>query len=279
MPKINTHIKVLLLSLACLYINTAFSARVDTVVIAASNMAIQHKAIVIVPTTTTAPVPTVYLLHGYSGNYRNWFDKVAQLQYWADMFEILIVCPDGNYSSWYLNSPIDTTSKYEDYIVKDVVTYIDKHYLTVNEKQGRAITGLSMGGHGAFYIGSKHPQLFGAYGSMSGGLNLIPFINSFDIKKRLGTDTSQQGLYYEYSFLQRAATYTFDSTQAIIFDCGSSDFFFQHNEAVHQLLTQREIAHTYTVQPGKHNWDYWNKAVAQQLLFFFQYFKSNRHNK
>ncbi|HAI84520.1 MAG TPA: XynC protein [Chitinophagaceae bacterium] len=273
------YIKILLLTLGCIYANVAFTARVDTVVIAASNMVVQHKAIVIVPTTTTAPVPAVYLLHGYSGNYRNWFDKVAQLQYWADMFQMLIVCPDGNYSSWYLNSPIDTTSKYEDYIVKDVVTYIDKHYLTVNEKQARAITGLSMGGHGAFYIGSKFPQLFGAYGSMSGGLNLLPFSNSFDIIKLLGRDTTQQGYYQQYSFLQRAATYHFDTTQAIIFDCGSSDFFFQHNEAVHQLLTQRKIAHTYTAQPGKHNWDYWNKAVAQQLLFFFQYFKSNRHHK
>jgi S-formylglutathione hydrolase FrmB len=49
-----------------------------------------------------------------------------------------------------------------------VVHKIDNTYRTINDRKGRFITGLSMGGHGAMYLSAKHPELFSAAGSMSG---------------------------------------------------------------------------------------------------------------
>jgi len=58
-------------------------------------------------------LPVVYLLHGYSGNYSNWITKVPDLKKYADEYKLLIVCPDGDYSSWYFDSPVDPSMRYE----------------------------------------------------------------------------------------------------------------------------------------------------------------------
>ena len=95
------------------------AANVDTVVIFSNGMHRPIKAVVITPggynniAERTKSFPVVYLLHGYSGNFSNWIMKVPGLKELADVNNIIIVCPDGGYSSWYFDSPIDTTSKYE----------------------------------------------------------------------------------------------------------------------------------------------------------------------
>ncbi len=43
-----------------------------------------------------------------------------------------------------------------------------------------------MGGHGAFYLAFKHQDIWGAAGSMSGGVDIRPFPNKWDLAKRLG---------------------------------------------------------------------------------------------
>ncbi|WP_432327028.1 alpha/beta hydrolase [Mucilaginibacter sp. P25] len=89
----------------------------------------------------------------------------------ADQYNIIIVMPEGEIFSYYVDSPIDPNSKFETYIIKEVIPFIDSKYRTVNDKKGRLITGLSMGGFGALYLSTRHPELFAAAGSMSGALD------------------------------------------------------------------------------------------------------------
>ena len=53
--------------------------------------------------------------------------------------------------------------------------YIDGHYKTITDRKGRAITGLSMGGHGGLWTAIRHKDTFGACGSTSGGVDIRPF--------------------------------------------------------------------------------------------------------
>ena len=133
--------------------------------------------------------PVVYLLHGYSGNYGSWAKDFKELKSQVDQYNFIVVGVDGNYSSWYFDSPIDPSFKYETYVVKELVPFIDKQYRTIADRKARAISGLSMGGHGALYLSIKHQDIFGAAGSMSGGVDFRPFPDNWDIKKRLGTIT------------------------------------------------------------------------------------------
>jgi|SRR5450759_5197606 len=117
----------------------------------------------------------------------DWITKVPAIKEYADQYQLMIVCPDGGFTSWYFDSPVDSTIKYETYISRELIAAIDTKYHTIKDKKGRAITGLSMGGHGAFYLAFRHQDVWGAAGSMSGGLDIRPFPNSWDIPKRLGS--------------------------------------------------------------------------------------------
>jgi S-formylglutathione hydrolase FrmB len=57
----------------------------------------------------------------------------------------------ARYAGWYFDSPANKDFMYETYICKELVGYVDSHYATIATRKGRAITGLSMGGHGALF--------------------------------------------------------------------------------------------------------------------------------
>ncbi|HEX2532399.1 MAG TPA: alpha/beta hydrolase-fold protein, partial [Chitinophagaceae bacterium] len=130
------------------------------------------KAVVIRPDNyaQVKELPVVYLLHGYSGSYADWITKAGGFEKAADRYGMLIVCPDGGYGSWYWDSPVDPAFRYETYVSDELVKWVDGRYKTIRNRSGRAITGLSMGGHGALYLAIRHQDVFGAAGSMSGGV-------------------------------------------------------------------------------------------------------------
>ncbi len=148
---------LLLLFVSICLLQTEINAqKVDTVVINSAVMPKAGKAVVVLPKQykkRKLRFPVVYLLHGYGGDYSNWIKLVPQIKELANAYNTIIVCPDGGVSSWYLNSPIDSSSQYATYIGEEVPKYIDANYRTIAQKEARAITGLSMGGHGGLYLG------------------------------------------------------------------------------------------------------------------------------
>jgi S-formylglutathione hydrolase FrmB len=263
--------------IACTILN-ANAANVDTVSIFSVAMQKEFKCVVIKPATykkKKESLPVVYLLHGYSGSYSNWINRVPQLKNYADEYNLLIVCPDGGYSSWYFDSPIDSAMKYETYIGKEVPEYIDTHYNTIKDRKARAITGLSMGGHGGLFLGFRHADFFGSCGSMSGGVDLNYSRNKFDVIKRIGDTITHADNWKKYSVITVVENYPKDSIY-IIFDCGTEDFFYNNNHALHEKMVKLKIPHDYIERPGKHDWAYWSNAVQYQLLYFSNYFRSKK---
>ena len=61
--------------------------------------------------------------------------------------------------SWYVNSPV--TGNWEDFMVQDVVPYVDSHFKTLSSRDSRGIFGDFMGGYGAIRFGMTHPEIFG----------------------------------------------------------------------------------------------------------------------
>jgi S-formylglutathione hydrolase FrmB len=264
--------------LICLDFFFAKPATVDTVLIFSNSMHKNVKCIVIRPdvyNTSGKAFPVVYLLHGYSGNYADWVSKAPDLLLAVDENKFLVVCPDGAFNSWYFNSPIDTTMKYETNVAVEIPAYIDAHYKTIADRKARAITGLSMGGHGALYLAIRHEDIFGAAGSMSGGVDIRPFPDNWDIKKVLGDYATHQENWNNNTVINMVDTLR-NSALTIIFDCGVDDFFLQVNRNLHQKMVDKKIDHDYTERPGAHNWEYWNNSVKYQLLFFRNYFLKNK---
>lgn len=258
----------------------SFAASVDTVTTYSEAMKKNIKAVVITPDSykNGAAYPVVYLLHGYSGNYADWITKAPSVRSAADTYQVILVCPDGGYSSWYFDSPVDKTSKYETYVSGELVKWIDAHYKTIRDRTGRAITGLSMGGHGALYLAFRHLGLFGAAGSMSGGVDIRPFPKNWDMALRLGSYAEHPDNWEKNTVINMLHLLTPD-TLSIIVDCGTEDFFFKVNQNLHEKLMERNIPHDFITRPGAHNWPYWENAVTYQLLFMRHYFdKANKAN-
>lgn len=267
------------LTLLPLFALTAFSASaadIDTAEIYSPSMRKLSKCLIIKPANYTVQgtaYPVLYLLHGWSGNFAGWLTDAPQLRRHADTYNMLIVCPDGGYDSWYLDSPVDTNVCYETHLSVEVVNYVDYYYHTRRDQGGRAIAGLSMGGHGALLLAARHPDVFGAAGSMCGGLDLRPFKkNGWDLEGVLGRPSAHWKNWEDNSVLN-AIKLLKKSHIPLIIDCGLGDFFLDVNRAMHQRLIEEKIAHEYTERPGEHNHEYWGNAIDYQIVFFDKFFR------
>ena len=217
-------------------------------------------------------MPVVYLLHGWSGNYRNWFDKV-DLSTLVDQYQMIIVCPDGGYAGWYLDSPLNKESQHESYIASDVLNFIDKNYQTIANWKGRALCGLSMGGQGALRLLAKYPDKFAAAGSMSGVMELAFASKRFGITQLLGDFEKFPERWKENSCLFLVEKLS-GKEKGIILECGVKDRYLDGNRKVHSRLLALNIDHDYYERPGGHSWDYWKNALEYHLLYFHNFWKS-----
>ncbi len=253
----------------------ANAASVDTISIYSNSMHRTVKTVIIKPasyeTQKSKHFPVLYLLHGAFGSYSNWIKKVPHIQQLADQHQMMIVCPDGGYTSWYFDSPIDSTYRFETFVGTEVPKYMDETYRTIEDRKGRAITGLSMGGHGGIFLAFRHADQFSACGSMSGALHVSVITMGYEVEKRLGSTETNKKYWTEWSALNVIDNYPKDSL-AIIIDCGTEDRVLAMNKAMHEKMIKLKIPHDYTERPGEHNWAYWEKAIDYQVLFFRRYF-------
>ena len=254
----------------------------DTIEVMSQAMGRMIKNVVVVPNdyhlyaneiADDVKYPVLYLLHGAQGCYSDW-SKKADLHRLANQYEVIIVCPDGQ-DSWYFDSPIDPKMQFETYVSKELVAYIDSHYRTHANRYMRAITGLSMGGHGALFLAFRHPDVFWSCGSMSGCMNITRFPDNWHIKDRLGEYKDNKQQWEEHAVcnqLDKVKASTLKPAQNIIIDDGLKDIFYPQNVAMHELLVEKEIDHDFIIRPGAHTWTYWVNALDYHFVFFSKAF-------
>lgn len=118
--------------------------------------------------------PVVYLLHGLPGNPSSFYEGL----HLADVADGLIasgraapfiaVMPVAGPSDKTAAESSEWAGVWEDYVVRDVVPWVDAHLATIASPAGRALAGLCAGGYGALDIGLRHPGLFGTLESWEG---------------------------------------------------------------------------------------------------------------
>lgn len=272
----NILLSIYLLSL----VSFLHAEKVDTLIVFSKSMNKSTKTCVVTPdgySKMGKPYPVLYLLNGYSGNCATWVNSFPEVKRFADQYNMIIVGVDGGFSSWYFDSPIDPTMKYETYVAKEMVGFIDSTFNTIRNRDGRAISGLSMGGHGALYLSIRHQDIFGAAGSMSGGVDFRPFPQNWDLAKRLG-DMDKYPENWEKNTVFYQLTLIGNNNLSIIIDCGTDDFFITVNRQLHQKMLALNIKHDYIERPGGHTAQYWDNALKYQVLFFDNFFRARTKN-
>jgi enterochelin esterase family protein len=98
-------------------------------------------------------------------------ERIDRLIRTGQMGPVIAVLPDcwtifGG--SQYVNS--SALGQYEDYLIEELIPYVDTHYRTLADREHRAITGKSSGGYGTMVQTMRHPELWGALASHSGDI-------------------------------------------------------------------------------------------------------------
>ncbi|GAB3026399.1 alpha/beta hydrolase [Spirosoma pulveris] len=283
-----------LLVLVCFLLTLPLqAARVDSLDVPSAVMNKNLRAVVVLPDSYASSAkakttyPVLYLLHGGYGHFNDWITKTPDktlIQRLADQYNLIIVMPEGEVFSYYLDSPVIKNSQFETYLTKEVIDKIDRTYRTIPTPKGRVITGLSMGGYGALYLATRHPDLYCAAGSMSGALNLdmnawkLPPDATKGIKaefeKILGPFSQSPDGWASYSVVGMADKMKTNGLKLVI-DCGVDDFLIEPNRELHHRLVFNQTPHDYSERPGGHSWDFWQNALPYQVLFFSKVLKGN----
>lgn len=204
----------------------------------------------------------LYLLHGGGQDHtafaaRSWFAAQASQG-------MIIVTPNAG-ESWYVNSVIQPKAKYEDFVVKDLVSYIDAHYRTLASREGRAVAGVSMGGWGAMLLGLKHPDLFRAVGALSAPYLISRQSPNMDMTSReqqtFGAPGSPERLARDPVAV--LAAIPLESVPLLYLASGNQDIFVVDNRRFVERLTERKIPYEYReISPRGHSWDLWDGQLV-----------------
>lgn len=245
------------------------SVRVETVRFATSDGAARPYTVILPADydTSTTRYPVLYLLHGLFGHHTDWTTRTNVADY-ASRHRLIVVMPEGG-DGWYVGA-------YETYIVKELIPDVDARYRTIDDRRGRAIAGLSMGGYGALKFAVKYPQLFTMAASMSGALD--PAVRTeqnpgfaWDVVRPSITEvfgpagSPLRAANDLHKLVRDLPQDRLASLPYLYLDCGTEDGWIASNRALVEILLARKIPHEYRQMPGGHDWGYWDARVRYVL--------------
>ncbi|MEU4694866.1 alpha/beta hydrolase-fold protein [Actinoplanes sp. NPDC023714] len=197
--------------------------------------------------TTAERFPVVYMLNGFNGSNIEW--EARDIDAVLDKLGVnaIVVFPDGQ-SGWYVDT---SEGNFKSMIVKEIVPMVDRVYRTIPDREHRGISGVSMGGQGAFTIGLTNPGLFSSIASHMGALSFAPLIGTTEERAAnagLRPLTLVAGM--SAADLNRHRFYL---------DGGDSDEY-RFGVAAQQmstLLAGKGVKHDYQLGAGNHSDAYW----------------------
>ncbi|MCF6177476.1 MAG: hypothetical protein L3J71_17105 [Victivallaceae bacterium] len=139
---------------------------------------------------STVKYPVLYIFHGRGRHERSLVDN-SRTRSVLMTAEFITVLPDGD-DNWYINSPVDKKSSYNDYI-EELMIYVENSYPISKERKKRGLAGWSMGGYGCTMFAEAHPEQFSALAPIIALLDYprhgLPKGQSYGIQiKRFGKD-------------------------------------------------------------------------------------------
>jgi S-formylglutathione hydrolase FrmB len=136
--------------------------------------------------------PVIYMLADMNGTNEEWTRLAGNFTELIDQSiksgkikPMIIVFPDVKNKvggGWYTNSPV--TGNWEDFIVTDLVSYIDQNFRTLPFAASRGIAGKGMGGYGALKLATEHPGIFSAVYSLNALVDFETLISHEYLWKR-----------------------------------------------------------------------------------------------
>lgn len=225
------------------------------------------------PPKEEKPFKTLYLLHGYMGNYTDWLTntKITEM---SQMMNLAVVMPSGD-NSFYVDME-QSGQLYSEFIGHELVEFTRKLLPLSNKREDTIIAGLSMGGYGAIHNGLKHNDVFGHIIALSSALVLNTALIATDEINMMGINKS----YFESVFgdltclmdsinnpevLAKKVLDTGVNIPDLYFACGFNDMLVYDNRKFRDYLDSINFPYVYEEGPGTHEWAFWNTFLKKGL--------------
>jgi enterochelin esterase-like enzyme len=207
--------------------------------------------------------PVLYLLHGYSDDASGW-TAVGRANVILDNLiaqgkakAMIIVMPLGygtmemiqhSWSAWGQAELRDANfKKFTEALLTEVMPQVENEYRITQDRNARAIAGLSMGGSESLLTGLNHLDRFSWIGAFSSGGIPEDFTKDFPA---LDARANPQ-------------------LHLLWIACGTEDHLITLNRSLREWLKLKGVEHTDIETPGMHTWMLWRRNLAEfaQLLF------------
>lgn len=222
----------------------------------------------------TRSYPVLVLLHGLGGEGDDWFDPTrGDLARYLDeaigkgvIGPVVALAPDGRDGYWTDHVSHAPGTGFGTFIGEVMDDAAARFRLRADSA---AIIGVSMGGHGSMSFGLMHPDRFRAIVSMAGALFAEPPTHR-PIYKRVWGDPADRDYFAKTTPVALLRAWPAGQRlPALWLHCGRDDKerFLDWNVAADRLLTDRHIAHAFTLSDGGHAWGTWRPMATQWLAW------------
>jgi enterochelin esterase-like enzyme len=225
------------------------------------------------------PLPVLYFLHGRNGNENIMFEagineKADQLVNSGKISPMIIICPriensrGLNSSKEFSQIPnsegrIFQLGMYEDYLIKELIPFVDNSLNTIKNRNGRFIGGASAGGYAALHNAFCHQDMFCKVGGHMPAIELTleeedkPHFNSREV-------------WEKYDPIHIVKNKDIRTDIQVYLDAGDKDEgrFYEGCSVLNKLLQEKGIPVQNHIFQGHHNVEYIKANIETYLEFY-----------
>ena len=213
--------------------------------------------------SSDAPPPVLYLLHGLSDDETVWTRRTSIERYAADA-GIAVVMPRAG-RSFYQDEAYG--GAYWTFLSRELPAVVERFFRVSTVRQDTFVAGLSMGGYGAMRWALTEPGRFAAAATLSGALDLAA-----PSEESLWADEVPQ--VYAGAPVPRASDLMalLDDADpaalpALYLACGTEDFLIEHNRRFLARAAARGVPVTTDLHPGTHEWGFWDATIQDVIAW------------
>ena len=226
--------------------------------------------------------PVLYVFHGFGlyDDENQWLQDIFTKETLDAMIDegriepLIIVSPKYDASCGYNTAnekAYDDTlrgysyGRYEDYIIEEMMPYIESHYSIEGTKEKRYIGGFSGGGNAALFLGFTHNDLFSKIGAHCPGLNVETQLNENPELRAFLYPTEAVRETRDPIYLAKTQDL---SGINIMVDSVEGDRWLEGSKQLSAALNEKGVAHLFEINKGYHAPAYLKENAEKYLLFY-----------
>jgi len=235
--------------------------KIDTITYSSNTVGTNRKALIYTPPgySKDKKYPVLYLLHGIGGDQKEWLNgghpEVILDNLYAEkkVEPMIVVLPNGramkdDRATGNIMAPdkVQAFATFEKDLLNDLIPFIEKKYAVINDREHRAIAGLSMGGGQSLNFGLGNLDIFAWVGGFSSAPNTKK-------PEELVPDPAKAK----------------EQLKLLWISCGDKDGLISFSKRTHDYLKKNSVPHIYYIEHGYHDFKVWKNGLYMfsQLLF------------